>query len=157
MSPFTHRLRWDVQRLSVMHADDACSADRTPFSNRIKQCDGQHWDVGVRRRYRILPAGLIAKPTTGKRAIMRSLLCAVIAAIAPSTGSAFAGSGGGDAGSDRYYDPNTAPPGFYQLDGAYQREQAREAYVINQERAWQLAHAAPDTPPVAQSTTPSNG
>jgi len=88
---------------------------------------------------------------------MKPLLYAAIAAVALSTGSAFAGSGGGDGGSDRYYDPNTAPPGFYDLDGAYQRQQAREAYVINQERAWQLAHSGRHNPPVAQSTTSPNG
>jgi len=88
---------------------------------------------------------------------MKASLCAAIAAMALSTGSAFAGDGGGNAGSDRYYDPNTAPPGFYQLDGAYQRQQGHEAYVINQERVWQLAHSANRNPPVAQSTTPPNG
>jgi len=88
---------------------------------------------------------------------MKALFCAAIAAMVLSTGAAFAEEGGGNGSSTQYYDPNTAPPGFYQLDGAYQREQAREAYVINQERAWQLAHAANPNPPVAQSTTSPNG
>ena len=86
---------------------------------------------------------------------MKALFCAVIAAMVLSTGAAFAEEGGGNGLT--YHDPDSAPPGFYQLDGAYQREQAREAYVINQERAWQLAHAGNHNPPVAQSRTPSNG
>jgi hypothetical protein len=140
-----------------MQADDACRADRTPFSIDIMQCDGRHWDVGVRRRYRLVWASVIAEPTAEKRLIMKSFLCVAIAAMVLSTGSAFAGDGGGDGGSDRYYDPNTAPPGFYQLNGNYQRQQAREAYVINQERAWQLAHSANRNPRVARSTTSPNG
>jgi hypothetical protein len=73
------------------------------------------------------------------------------------TGAAFAEEGGGNGGADRYYDPNTAPPGFYEMNPAYQHEQAAEAYVINQERAWQLAHASNHNPPVAQSTILPNG
>lgn len=88
---------------------------------------------------------------------MKTLLCAAIAATVLSAGTALADPGGGNGGFDRYYDPDTAPPGFYQMDPAYQREQAREAYVINQERAWQLAHAANRNPSVAQSTTRPNG
>ena len=86
---------------------------------------------------------------------MKVLLCAALATMALSTGTAFADAGGGNG--LQFHDPYSAPSGFYQLDGAYQREQAREAYVINQERAWQLAHAGNQNPPVAQSRTPSNG
>ena len=85
---------------------------------------------------------------------MKVLLCAALATMALSTGTAFADAGGGNG--LQFRDPYSAPSGFYQLDGAYQREQAREAYVINQERAWQLAHAAHHNP-IAQSTTPPNG
>jgi len=86
---------------------------------------------------------------------MKVLLCASLAAMVLSTGTAFADAGGGNG--LMFHDPYSAPSGFYQLDGAYQREQAREAYVINQERAWQLAHAANHNPPIEQSTTSPNG
>jgi hypothetical protein len=85
------------------------------------------------------------------------LFCAAIAVMMVSTGTAFAEEGGGNGRFDRYYDPSTAPPGFYEMNPAYQHQQAAEAYVINQERAWQLAHTANHNPPVAQSTTPPKG
>jgi hypothetical protein len=38
-----------------------------------------------------------------------------------------------------------------------QAQQEMQAYMINQERNWQIAHAKSANPPVARSTTPSNG
>jgi hypothetical protein len=86
---------------------------------------------------------------------MKTLLCAAIAAMVLSTGTAFADAGGGNGLV--LHDPYSAPSGFYDMNPGYQAQQAREAYVINQERAWQLAHAANHNPPIEQSTTPPNG
>ncbi len=87
---------------------------------------------------------------------MKVLLFAAVAMMALSAGTAaFAEEGGGNGGN-RYFDQYSAPSGFYAMNPAYQAQQAREAYVINQERAWQVAHAGKQNP-VAQSTTPSNG
>ncbi len=85
---------------------------------------------------------------------MQDLVFAAVAMTALSAGTAFAGEGGGDGGN-RFFDPNTAPPGFYDMNPAYQAQQAREAYVVNQERAWQVAHAASGKS-VAQSATRPN-
>jgi hypothetical protein len=86
---------------------------------------------------------------------MKTLLCAAIAAMVLSTGTAFADAGGGNGLV--LHDPYSAPSGFYDMNPGYQAQQAREAYVINQERAWQLAHAANHNPPIAQSMTPRDG
>jgi hypothetical protein len=86
---------------------------------------------------------------------MKILVGAALAAMVLSTGAALAGEGGGNG--LQFHDPYSAPSGFYEMNPAYQHQQAAEAYVINQERAWQLAHAANHNPPIAQSTTPPNG
>ena len=80
---------------------------------------------------------------------MKALFCATIAVMIVSTGTAFAEECGGNGGLGRYYDPNTAPPGLYNMTPAYRRQQAIEGYVVDHERAWQLSHAANHNPPVA--------
>jgi hypothetical protein len=71
-------------------------------------------------------------------------------------GSAFAEEGGGNGGlMGQPY--QVAPNGFYSMDPTYQHEQEMEAYVINQERAWQIAHARDHNAPIAQTTSPSHG
>jgi hypothetical protein len=86
---------------------------------------------------------------------MKTLLFAAVAMTALSAGTAFAGEGGGNGGW-QYVDPNTAPPGFYDKDLAYQHQQAIEAYLINRERPWEIAHVAKHGS-VAQLATPPEG
>jgi hypothetical protein len=88
---------------------------------------------------------------------MKVLLFAAVAMMALSAGTAaFAEEGGGNGANTQYFDPYSAPSGFYEMNPGYQAQQAREADAINQERAWQVAHAGNQNP-VAQSTIPSNG
>jgi hypothetical protein len=77
-----------------------------------------------------------------RRLVLKALFCAAMAATALLTAPAFARGGGGDGGIN-------TPQG-------YQEQQAREAYLINQERQWQLAHGGNHNS-VAQSVTSSNG
>jgi hypothetical protein len=72
---------------------------------------------------------------------MKVLLCAAVAAMVLSTGAAFARGGGGDGDNSNF---------------AYRLEGQRQAYLINQERAWQIAHAR-DHGSVAQSATTAGG
>jgi hypothetical protein len=72
--------------------------------------------------------------------IVKVLFCAVIAAMVLSAGTAFADYGGGDGDQSNF---------------AYQLQQQREAYLVNQMRAWEAAHAA-TTRSVAQSATSPN-
>jgi hypothetical protein len=58
-----------------------------------------------------------------------------------STGTAFAKGGGEDGGESNF---------------AYQLRQQREAYLINQEQAWQIAHAR-EHGSVAQAATTAPG
>jgi len=50
---------------------------------------------------------------------MKFLVCTAIAATVLSTGTAFAGEGGGNG--LMFHDPNTAPPGFYDMNPGYIR------------------------------------
>jgi hypothetical protein len=93
-------------------------------------------------------------PITQERLDMKALLLAAVAMAALSAGTAaFAEEGGGNGENTQYFDPYSAPSGFYAMNPAYQAQQSHEAYVINQEQAWQVAHAGKQNP-VAQATTP---
>jgi hypothetical protein len=113
------------------------------FPTSMSRCSDSHWDTRVRRRY-VRGIGWRLQPARSnkRRLVLKALFCAAMAAMALLTAPAFARGGGGDGGIN-------TPQG-------YQEEQAGEAYLINQERQWQLAHGGNHNS-VALSATSSNG
>jgi hypothetical protein len=74
--------------------------------------------------------------------LMKTLLCAAVAAMVMSTGTAFAKGGGGDGGESNF---------------VYQLQQQSEAHLINQEHAWQIAHAREHGSVALAATTAPGG